>query len=125
MSRGQRHRLVQEEEFGPAPARHDVTTPILVVAATDQPRLARPALSQKRLGRRIVDDAAVAREYPSLRDCHDIAEGGDSILQGHRLTSKSVHLRTLPRSRGMRQRYHAATVRCGAQAFPTSRNEVG
>src|SRR3984957_5918792 len=106
MSRGQRHRLVKEEEFGPAPAGQDVPPPALVVAATDQPRLARPALSQQGLGRRVVDDAAVAREYPSLRDRHDIAEGGDSILQGHRLTSKSVYLRTLPRSRGMRQRYH-------------------
>ena len=55
--RSQCLRLVQEEEFGPAPAGHDVTTPILVVAATDQPRLARPALSQQGLGRRVVDDA--------------------------------------------------------------------
>src|ERR1700684_959818 len=124
MSRGQRHRLVEEEEFGPAPAGHDIPPPALVVAATDQPRLARPALSQQGLGRRVVDDAAVAREYPSLRDRRDIAEGGDSILQGT-LTSEPVHLRTLPRSRGMRQRYHVATVRCGAQAFPISRNAFG
>src|SRR6202161_1830245 len=124
MSRGQRHRLVEEEEFGPAPAGHDIPPPALVVAATDQPRLARPALSQQGLGRRVVDDAAVAREYPSLRDRHDIAKGRHSILQGT-LTSEPVHLRTLPRSRGMRQRYHAATVRCGAQAFPISRNAFG
>src|ERR1700722_9721551 len=124
MSRGQRHRLVKEEEFGPAPAGQDVPPPALVVAATDQPRLARPALSQQGLGRRVVDDAAVAREYPSLRDRHDIAEGGGSILQGA-LTPEPVHLRTLPRSRGMRQRYHAATVRCGAQASPISRSAFG
>jgi hypothetical protein len=83
MTRGQRHSLVQEEEFGPAPAGHDLAVTALVFAATDQPRFARPTPVQQRFGFGVVDDAAVSCEHPSLRDCHDVAEGSDSVLSMH------------------------------------------
>ncbi len=75
MARRQCHRLIEKEEFGPAPIGHDIAATTLVFATADQPCLARPASVQQRFGCRIVDNAAIAREQPSLRNRHDIAEG--------------------------------------------------
>ena len=80
MARSQRHGLVQEKQFGPAPGGHDLSATALVSAATDQPRLARPTLAQQRLDRGVVDDSPVPREHSTLGDSDDVAERSDSVL---------------------------------------------
>src|SRR5580704_14154537 len=45
-------RFIQEEELGPTAAAHHRAPPPLIFADADQPRFARPALPQQRLGRR-------------------------------------------------------------------------
>src|SRR5229473_3432161 len=92
MARGQRDRLVQEKELGPAPASHHRAAPALVIAGTNQPRLAGPALIQQRLRRGVMNDAAVTGEHPSLRDRHNVAERRDTVLQVHCLTIDDASL---------------------------------
>jgi hypothetical protein len=60
MTGGERDRFIQEEQLGPTAAAHDLAPPPLIFADTDEPRLSRPSLLEQRLGRRVVNDAAVA-----------------------------------------------------------------
>jgi hypothetical protein len=80
MTRGQRHRLVEEKELGPAPAAHYLSPASLVLAATDQPCLARPALSQQGLRHGVMDDASVPCECSSLTNRDDVTERRDTVL---------------------------------------------
>jgi hypothetical protein len=80
MTCGERNRLVEKEQLGPAAAGHHVALPALVVEDTNQPCLGCPALFQQRLGRRIVDDPSVADEETSLWYRHYIAKRGYAVL---------------------------------------------
>src|SRR6267142_1021589 len=66
MSRRERSRLVEKEQLGPAAAAHHLAPAAFEFAKASEPRLARPAPRQ-RLGRGIVDDAAIAGEHPAMR----------------------------------------------------------
>jgi hypothetical protein len=54
MAGSESYGFVEEEEFGPAAAGHHQAPPILVLAATDEPGLARPARREQRSGCGIV-----------------------------------------------------------------------
>ena len=83
MPRRESRRLVEEEQLRPASPAHDVAPPAFVIAGAGDPGLGRPALPRQRLRRRIVDDAAIASEYTTLRSGDDLAEGCHAVLQGH------------------------------------------
>ena len=90
MTRRERDRFIQEEELGPTAAAHHLAPPPLIVADTDEPCLGRPALLEQRLGRRVVNDAAVAREEAPLRYRDNVAERAYSVLQGNEGPSASA-----------------------------------
>src|SRR6476619_4121985 len=75
-----RGRLVEEEQLGPAAAAHHFAPAAPEFAEASKPRLARPAPRQ-RLGRGIVDDAAIAGGHPAIRRCDDFACWRDPVLQ--------------------------------------------
>src|SRR6185437_12305676 len=83
VSRRERDRLVEEEQFGPTAATHHRAPPVLVFAEADEPGFARPAPVQQSPGRRVMNDPAVAGEHPSLRDRDDVSERGYPVLQRH------------------------------------------
>src|SRR5438445_6216463 len=83
MPGGKGGRFIQKEKFGPATPAHHFAPPALEFADTDQPGRIRPALFQERLGRGIVDDAAIAGEQPAMRIGDNVARGKDAVLQGH------------------------------------------
>src|SRR5438046_10185083 len=62
-----RDRLVQEEQLCPTAASHYVAAPPLKFAEAGEPGLGRPASVQRRPGRRVMNDRAVAGRYASLR----------------------------------------------------------
>src|SRR5271163_2337916 len=66
-------RLVQKEELGPTAAAHYLAPLPLIFGDTKQPCPGRPTPLQQRLGRRVMNDAAVAGEQTPLRDGDDIA----------------------------------------------------
>jgi Carbonic anhydrase len=59
---------------------HYLSPASLVLAATDQPCLARPPLSQQGLRHGVVDDASVPCECSSLGNRDDVAERRDTVL---------------------------------------------
>src|SRR5216683_5849551 len=77
---GERDRLVQEEQLGPTAATHDRAPPSLEFTEADEPGLARPASSQQGPDRRVMNDPAVARKYPSLRQ-----DGSPNLLVQRRV----------------------------------------
>ena len=62
---------------------HHLAPPAPELADAGDPGRARPALFQQRLGRGIMDDAAVAGEQAAMRSGDDVAGGRDAVLQGH------------------------------------------
>jgi hypothetical protein len=83
MARREGDSLVEEEKLGPASAGHDCPADVLVFEATDEPRLAGPALAEQSLRHRIVDDATIAGEDTSLGYRDNFTEGRDAILKRH------------------------------------------
>src|SRR5882672_3223645 len=81
--------LVEKEQFGPAAAAHHLAPPSPEFADTGQPRLAGPAPVEG-FGGGIVNDAAIAGEYPAMRGGDDVAGWGDAVLQGHLKTRPLV-----------------------------------
>ena len=77
----ERGRLIEKEQFGPAPRGHHVAAAAAEFANASDPRLAAPAPVQQRLRRRIMDDAAIAGEQAALRRRDDLAGRRDTILQ--------------------------------------------
>src|SRR5262249_36915377 len=72
-----------KEQLGPAPSAHHLAPPPAEFGDAGQPRRARPALFQERLGGGIMDDAAVAGEHAAVRRGDDLAGRGDAVLQRH------------------------------------------
>ncbi len=62
---------------------HHLAPPAPEFADAGDPGRARPALFQQRLGRGIVDDAAIAGEQAAMRIGDDVAGGRDAVLQRH------------------------------------------
>src|SRR4051812_29125002 len=89
----QRGRFVEEEQFGPAPARHHLAAPAAEFADAGDPCRSRPALLQQGLGGGIVDDAAIAGEDAAMLGGDDVAGGCDAVLQGHLLEPTPHHHR--------------------------------
>jgi DNA-binding transcriptional LysR family regulator len=85
MAGGQGRGLVQKEQLGPIAARHDSTADVAPSENAYQPRPNGPATFQQRPGLRIVDDAPISDEEPSLGRGDDVAHGRDSILERHAL----------------------------------------
>src|SRR5262249_57689911 len=60
-------RLVEKEQLGPASPAHHLAPAAAELAEAGDPGRTRPASFQQRLGRGVMDDAAVAREQPPMR----------------------------------------------------------
>src|SRR6266436_3676005 len=78
---GERGCLVEKEQLGPAVTTHRLAPPSLEFADASEPRLARPAPRQQRLGCGVMDDATIAGEQAAMRCRDDFACGSDAVLQ--------------------------------------------
>src|SRR5262249_1134742 len=94
MARRKSDGLIEEEQLGPASAGHDHSAAAFVVTAADEPGLGRPAPVQQGLGRRIMDDAAIAGDHAPLRNGDNLAERGDAGLKVHRRLPGPVLVRS-------------------------------
>src|SRR6266852_6383070 len=79
----ERGRFIEKEQFGPASLPHHLAPAAAEFADAGDPGGTRPALPEQGLGRRIVDDAAVAGEHPAIWRCDDVAGGRDAVLKRH------------------------------------------
>src|SRR5882672_10839687 len=90
--RGQRGRLVEKEQLGPAASAHHLAPASPEFADAGKPRLARPAPRQQGLGCGVMNDAAIAGEQSAMPGGDDVACGSDAVLQRH-VSSPSPRLR--------------------------------
>jgi hypothetical protein len=80
MTGGKGGSLVQEEELGVRAGAHDLPAAATELEATDDPP---PYLREAHeTAVLVVEDAAVAHEEAAAAGGHDVAEGGDAVLQG-------------------------------------------
>ncbi len=78
-------RLIEKEQLGPAAAAHHLAPAPAEFADASEPGRGRPAFSEQRPGRGVVDDAAIAGEQPAVRGGDDLARRRDTVLQRHGL----------------------------------------
>ena len=81
----ERGRFIEEEQLGPASLAHHLAPASAELAEAGDPGWSGPALSQERLARGVMDDAAVAGEQPAMRRCDDVACRRDAVLQWHQI----------------------------------------
>src|SRR6266481_4886945 len=84
MPRRQRGCLVEKKQLGPAAPAHHLAPPTFELAHASDPGSAGPAPRQ-RLGRGIMNNAAIAGEHSTMRRGDDLARWRDAVLQGHGL----------------------------------------
>lgn len=75
--------FIEKEELGPATARHHIAPYIPELANAYDPCTRRPPLFQESFPSGVMDNAAVSHHRAALCYGNDVAEGRDTILQGH------------------------------------------
>src|ERR1700742_1814246 len=83
MSGGKGCGLVEKEQLSPTSAFHHPAPPAAKFQHAGEPGVGRPALSEQRFGRGVMDDAAIAGEHPARGVSYDLAGRQHTVLQGH------------------------------------------